>query len=162
MAVGAALTLELLATVDTLAPSTPTAVPHKADGSQRWTNGTGSGKVDRVYHATGALVASASVTFNLLAAGALKDPNNVTVDLDELKGLVVKCLTGTFEVVAASANGLACFTGASEGIVLTAGQSFGINLGATGLVIGSNASLTLTELSTTLGATYEIELVGAE
>lgn len=161
MATAGALSISLLCTVDVPTPGTGTAT-EKLETVTRWTDGTGSGQIGRVYHATGSLTASGTATLNLLAAGALKDRFNTTVDLDELKGIMIKCLTGQFSVAAAAANGLTCFTGASEGVKLAAGHTLAVDFGAAGLAIGSTGSLTLTETSTSAGATYEIILTGAE
>lgn len=161
MATNAALSFELLATVDPPAPATG-PITERLALTRRWTNGQGSGMVDRTYHATGTLTASGTVTLNLLAAGALKDRFNNTVDLDELKAIAVTCTSGAIKVIRAASNGVAMFTAAGEGAPLATDHGFAFTFGAAGLSLGSNASITITETSGTAGATYEIILTGAE
>ena len=126
------------------------------------TPGSGSGKADQVYRVNGSLSSSGADTYNVLAAGALKTPLNETVDLDEVKAIVVKCLTGTVNVEAAASNGLACFTGAGEGVKLAAGQTLALSLGAAGTAVGTAGSLTVAEAgSPAAAATYELLIIGS-
>jgi hypothetical protein len=124
-------------------------------------DGQASGEVDQAYRVLGTLAASGTVTYNLLAAGALEDAFGNVVDLDEIKGMVITCLTGAIAVTGV-ASGLTCFTGTDEGIKLAAGQTMALNFGAAGLSLSTNASIKVAETSTTLGATFELLLVGAE
>ena len=126
------------------------------------TPGSGAGKADQVYRVNGSLSSSGSDTYNVLAAGGLKSPLNETIDLDEVKVIVVKCLTGTVNVEAAASNGLGCFTGAGEGVKLAAGQIFALGLGSGGVAVGSAGSLTVAEAgSPAAAATYELLIIGS-
>jgi hypothetical protein len=162
MAVEATLTIGLRVSQTSQSPASGGGIYYETTDTDTWSSGQASGEVDQAYRVLGTLAASGTVTYNLLAAGALEDAFGNVVDLDELKGFVVKCLTGAIKVTRASANGVPCFTSADEGAVLAAGHTFGFNFGPGGLALGSTASLTVTETSTTLGATFELLLVGAE
>ena len=161
MAVEASATIRLRSSQTYPSPATEGGIAYDVNVADSWSSGNASGEVDRPFRVLGTLVASGTVTYNLLAAGALKDALNNTVDIDELKFLVVRCLTGNIAVTGVS-SGLACFTGTDQGVKLAAGHAFAISFGAAGLAIGSNGSIKVAETSTTLGATFELALVGAE
>jgi hypothetical protein len=164
MSTAASLNLQLLALIDPVSPVEGGKLQHRtpAADTQRWSAGTGSGQINRSYKVAGTLTAGASVTYNFLAAGALKDANNVTIDLDEVKAFIVECVTGAISVTSAAANGLACYTGASEGDLLAAGHITAKSFGPAGLAVGSNGSLTVTETTGLAGATFTLHLIGAE
>lgn len=145
-------------------PSTPNtgAILAAITADLQLTPGSGAGKADQAYRVDGSLTASGSDTYNVLAAGALKTPLGETVDLDEVKAVIVKCLTGTVNVEAAASNGLGCFTGAGEGVKLAAGQIFALGLGSGGVTVGSAGSLTVAEAgSPAAAATYELLIIGS-
>jgi len=159
-----ALTLDLKSTLIPSSPYTGQTVADLNNGSTgaRWTNGTGSAQCDRIYKKSGTLAASATDTLNLLAAGSLTDALGQAIDLDELKVVMVKCLTGSIKFVRAASNGAALFTAAGEGINLAAGQSVAVDLGAGGLSLSTNASLSITDTAGGSGSTYELVLAGAQ
>lgn len=161
MAVEASMSLGLRISQTSQSPASGGSITYETADNDTWASGQGSGEVDQPFRVLGTLTASATVTYNLLAAGALEDAFGNVVDLDEVKGIVVKCLTGNIAVTGTT-NGLACFTGTDEGVKLGPTQSFGFNFGAAGLSVGSNGSIKIAETSTTLGATFELSLVGAE
>jgi hypothetical protein len=161
MAVQSSAVVEIIGQVDAPTPGLG-SVLEKISLALRLANGQGSGQADCVYHELHSFAASGTVTLNTLAAGALKDRFNSTVDLDELKILVVVCLTGSIEVVGAASNPMGCFTASSEGVKLTAGQAHILLLGATGLAVTSNSQFTITETTTTLTASAEVMLIGAK
>ena len=99
-----------------LSPASPLtgAVKGEIVSEQRTTNGQGSGQADRAYFASRSLSASATHTYNVLAAGSLTDLLGQAIDLDEIKGLAVECLTGAIKVVGGASNALAAFTGAAR------------------------------------------------
>lgn len=146
-----------------LTPDSPLtgAVKGEIIAEQRTTNGQGSGQADRAYFASRSLSASATHTYNVLAAGSLTDLLGQAIDLDEIKGLCVECLTGAIKVVGGASNALAAFTAAGDGLLLTAGQSMAVEWGAAGLAVGSNGTFEVTETSGSAGATYKILLIGA-
>lgn len=146
-----------------LSPASPLtgAVKGEILAEQRTTNGQGSGQADRAYFASRSLSASATHTYNVLAAGSLTDLLGQAIDLDEIKGLAVECLTGAIKVVGGASNALAAFTGSGDGLLLTAGQSMGVEFGAAGLAVGSNGTFEVTETSGAAGATYKILFLGA-
>ena len=157
----AKMTIALEVSQTSQSPATAGSLAYETSDIDHWGGGQGSGQVDANYRAALSLLASGTTTLNVLAAGGLLDAFGNTLDLDELKGLVVKCLTGSISITGV-ASGLTCFTGVDEGIKLGAGQTFAINFGAAGLAVGAAGSIKISETSTTLPATYEIALVGAE
>lgn len=161
MSVQASMTIAIDAQQTYAAPATSGDIGYSTAVTEHWSAGQASGEVDRPFRKVGSLAASASDTLNFLAAGALEDALGNTVDLDEIKGFVIKCTSGSIAVTGLVA-GLACFTGTDEGIKLTSGQSFGINFGAGGLSTAGAGSIKITETSTTLTAGYELTAVGAE
>jgi len=146
-----------------LTPDSPLtgAVKGEIVAENRTTNGQGSGQADRAYFASRSLSASATHTYNVLAAGSLTDLLGQSIDLDEIKGLSVECLTGAIKVVGGASNSLAAFTGAGDGLLLTAGQSMAVGWGAAGLTVGSNGTFEVTETSGSGAATYKILFIGA-
>lgn len=146
-----------------LSPASPLtgAVKGEILSEQRTTNGQGSGQADRAYFASRSLSASATHTYNVLAAGSLTDLLGQSIDLDEIKGLAVECLTGAIKVVGGASNALGAFTGAGDGLLLTAGQSMAVEFGGAGLAVGSNGTFEVTETSGSAGATYKILFLGA-
>jgi hypothetical protein len=124
------------------------------------TPGSGSGKADQCYRVDATMASGETDTYNLLAAGALKTPLNETVDLDEVKGIVVTCNTGSVKVCGSASNSLTCFSGDGGGIVLTAGQSLALDLGAGGTAVGSAGSFDVREAAAA-AATYSLLVIGA-
>jgi hypothetical protein len=57
---------------------------------------------------------------------------------------------------------MACFTGSGEGVVLTAGQSFGLDLGPFGIDVTLNSTFEVIEATSGGPATYQLGFVGAE
>lgn len=146
-----------------LSPASPLtgAVKGEILAEQRTTNGQGSGQADRAYFASRSLSSSATHTYNVLAAGSLTDLLGQSIDLDEIKGLCIECLTGAIKVVGGASNALAAFTAAGDGLLLAAGHSMAVEFGAAGLAVGSNGTFEVTETSGTAGATYKILFLGA-
>lgn len=158
--------LHILASAD-LTPAAPQSKPigHKienANGGQGWRNGTGSGQVDRVYHISGSLSSGATDAYDLLAAGSLTDILNQAIDADELKGLVLKCVTGAIEMTANATNGIGLFKAASDGINLSAGDTVAFSLGAAGLDVTTDSKFNITEATSGAAATYELWLIVAQ
>jgi hypothetical protein len=145
-----------------LSPASPLtgAVKGEIVAELRTTNGQGSGQADRAYFASRSLTSGQTHTYNVLAAGSLTDMLGQAVDLDEVKGIVVECLTGAIKVVGGASNGLAAFTGAGDGIALSAGQTIGLEFAAAGVTVGSNGTFEVTETASST-ATYKILIIGA-
>ena len=98
----------------------------------------------------------------LLAAGSLEDIIGQAIDADEAKALVVLCTDGEIKVTGAAANGLGCFTAASEGNALSEGQFVAIGLGKAGLDVTVNSKFDITETSGTATAAYTLGLIVAQ
>jgi len=140
-----------------------TALLSNATQGRRWDSDSDTAEADTVYRATLSLSASGAQTLNLLAAGSLADLLGGTVDLDEIKALAIKCTAGEFTVAGAVSNPLGVFTGSGEGLQLkaTGGCSFAaFDFGAAGLDVTTNSQITLTETSTSAGATAEVMVIG--
>jgi hypothetical protein len=150
-----------------LTPAAPYAqsVGHTLEnetGGAGWRNGTGSGQVDRVYMVSGSLSSGATDAYNLLAAGALTDVLGQAIDADELKGIVLKCDTGSIEMTAAASNGIGLFKAASDGINIPTGATVAWSLGAGGLDVTTDASFNVTEATSGAAATYTLWLIVAQ
>lgn len=165
MATSVAAHLRILGLADITA-SSPYTLPvqaklENATGGERWTNGIASGNVDRVYQVAGTLGAGGTDNYDLLAAGSLTDVFGQAIDADELKGIVVKCVTGEITLEAPVANGLGFFKAASDGVVLSAGQTIGVSFGAGGLDVTTNSKFDIDD-SGGAGSTYSLWLIVAQ
>ncbi|MCP4733037.1 MAG: hypothetical protein GY873_02485 [Bosea sp.] len=166
MATSASALLQILAQGEVVPTSPFTGGPamHKLEnttGGSRWAQGTASGQIDRVYMVSGDMIADATDSYDVKAAGSLTDVYGQAIDLDELKGLVLKCLTGTIVFLSPGANNLGCFLAAADGIQLTAGQTLAIDFGAAGLDVTTDSKFDIDE-PTSAVATYTLLLWGAQ
>ncbi len=127
-----------------------------------WTNGTGSGQVNRVYHENHTLSASATDSFNTLAAGSLTDIDGQAIDLDELKGFKIRCTSGSIEVAGTTGNPMPLFKAAGDAINLAAGQEFAANFGAAGLDVTTNSLFEVTDTAGGSGSAYTLWFTGAQ
>ena len=134
---------------------------NNGSGGARWTNGPASGQINRVYQTDGTLAAAATDSYNVITAGALKDLLGATLNLVQLKGLVLTCLTGSIKLMAPAANFLSVFEAASHGVNLTAGQTIGFDLGALGITVSTNGKFDITDTFGGAGSTYSLELIGS-
>ena len=159
----AELTIRFLTT---MTPDTTTGITGDQHGdveqTDRWTQGTGSSQVDRAYKRVRTIGIGATDSYNLLAAGSLEDIIGQAIDADEAKALVVLCTDGEIKVTGAAANGLGCFTAASEGNALSEGQFVAIGLGKAGLDVTVNSKFDITETSGTATAAYTLGLIVAQ
>lgn len=153
------------ADIKSTSPHTGTIVDkiENTTGGTIWTNGTGSGKADRVYfRSRSALGAGATDSYNLLAAGSLVDVYNQAIDADELKALVLKVTSGAVKLEAPAANFIGIFADASDVILLGASakcNTIAFDFGAAGLDVTTNASFDITETSGATTANYELWVV---
>ena len=149
-----------------LVPSSPAAGAvlaelSNATGGTFWTPGQGSGQIDRVYLASVSLTSGQTVNYNTLAAGSLLDALGQAIDLDELKGLVVKCNTGSIKIDAPAANFIGIFSDASDLIRLTAGHVIAFDFSAAGLDVTTNSKWDIVETASST-ASYTIMFWGAQ
>jgi hypothetical protein len=154
------ISIRALAELSPGAPQTG-AVKGEIAVDTRTSDGQGSGQADRAYFAERSLSSGATHTYNVLAAGSLTDLLGQAIDLDEVKTIAVQCLTGAIKVEGGGSNVLGCFTGANEGVNLSAGQVFALSLGAAGVSVGSNGTFVVTETASST-ASYRILIVGAQ
>lgn len=134
----ALLLIRALATIKAADPANPDPVSlelENVSGGRRWSDGTGTDQVDRIYKVDGVVGAGATVSYDLLAAGALKDIFGQAIDADELKALVIRCETGEIEFRGPAANGISLFTAASEGIKLAPTHVAAFDLGSDGIEV---------------------------
>lgn len=130
-------------------------------GGRRWTDGQASGQVDRVYRRVRSLTASQTHSYNLLAAGGLTDALGQAIDADELKGLVLRCTSGSIALEAPAAAFLPVFADATDLVKLSEGQTLAFDFGAAGLDVTSAASFDIVEQAASTAA-YELWLVLAQ
>lgn len=132
-----------------------------AAGGEQFTQGQSSGQSDRVYvRGSRSLGIGATDAYNLLAAGSLKDPLGQTIDLDELKGLMLICLTGKIRLIASTGTPITLFQAAGDAINLSAGQFAMFGFGPTGLSVETNSLFEILETGGA-GSTYSILFFGA-
>ena len=159
----ARLTIDVAADMTPDAPLTGPIRGNLNNGSkgQVWTDGNASGQVDQIYRATHTIGAAATVNFDTLAAGALLDIAGDTVNLDELKYLLVKCVSGAIEVLAPGANFIGIFKAAADTFILAAGQSLAVDLGAAGLDVTTNSKFDITDTAGGAGSSVDVAFGGA-
>ena len=133
-----------------------------AEQTDRYTQGTGSGQIDRCYKRVRTIGIGATDSYNLLAAGSLEDIIGQAIDADELKGFVLRCTSGEIELVASAGTPIGLFLAAGDGVPLTAGQWVAWGLGAAGLNVATNSLFEITETSGAAAAAYELGLVVAQ
>jgi hypothetical protein len=130
--------------------------------TQRTTDGTGSAQADRVFRRSGVLAAAASHSYNTLAAGGLTDAYGQAIDLDELKGIMVKCTSGAIKIDAPAANFAGFFGTASDFVPVANGACWSMMFGATGLDVTVNSKFDIIDTAGGAGSTYEIIFWGAQ
>jgi hypothetical protein len=117
--------------------------------------------VDRVYEKDGTLGAAAVDTYDVLAAGGLKDLQSRAIDLDELKALTLVCVTGSIKLLAPATNFLPLFGATGDFINLTAGQTQAFDFGAAGLSLGASGKFNVVDTAGGAGSTYSLMFVGS-
>lgn len=126
-----------------------------ASGGRRWSNGTGSGKVGKLYKAVLAFTSGETKSYDLLAAGSLTTPDGQSIDANELKFLGLKCTSGEFKFVGTATNQLGVFTAPSEGLQLKATgglRCLPLDFGPDGLDVTTNSQFALTETGSSTAA----------
>lgn len=156
----------VLSLVGSTVPASPvagelTASLDNGSGGARWTDGQASGMVDRVYRVEGTLAAAAVDTYDVLAAGSLRDINGAVIDLDEIKGFALKCVTGSVKLLAPAANFLAFFGATGDYINLTAGQMIAIDFAAAGTTLSTNSKFNVVDSFGGAGSTYSLMFIGS-
>ena len=131
-----------------------------AVGGESWTYGTGSGKVNQIHVDEVSVGSGATKNYNTLAAGAHLDVFGNTIDLDELKGLIIVPLTGSIRIDAPAANILAIFSDATDVINLASAGVFCMTWGAAGIDVTTNSTFDITETTSAAVATYLIAFWG--
>jgi hypothetical protein len=165
MSTSLAVSLRIVAQAD-LTPSSPItgailARLENATGGRYWTQGTSTGNASQCYIADVTLSSGQTVNYNTLAAGALVDTGGATVDLDELKGLIVLCNTGAIKIDAPAANFIGIFADATDKIRIGAGQCVAFDFGPGGLDVTTNSKWDIVETASA-AATYSIMFWGAQ
>ena len=129
------------------------------------TAGTSSGQADTFYHVQLSLDEAGGVAptheLNLLAAGALEDAFGRTVDMDELKAIVIRNnIAGNLEVGGSAANSIGLFADDTDKLVLPTTAIIAVGLGATGIDVTTDSKLKFENKHTAAG-TVDVLLVGA-
>lgn len=157
--------LQITAQAD-LAPDAPHSqtIGHaveNATGGRGWRQGTGSGEVDRVYLETNTLSSGTFKLYDLALAGGLEDVLGQTIDADELKGLCIKCTAGQVTLDGHATNSINFFEDNNHGVVLSAGQTLGVDFGPAGLDVTTDCNFRVTETGAT-SSTYTLWLIVAQ
>ena len=149
------------------------SLPHTGDtfddienvaGGHSTINGQGADQADRCYAKLGTLAAAATDGYNTLAAGSLVDSQAQAIDLDKLKMIVVKCLTGSIKIDAPAANYMGFFGTATDYVPLRAGQTWGLDLIGTnglGLDVTVNSKFDIVDTFGGAGSTYQLLFAGS-
>lgn len=156
----AALTIDAQGTMTATSPYAGDVRANCTD-VERWTDGDSSGQISRILYRSETMASGETDTYNLLAAGSLTDVYGQAIDADEIKGLVLRCITGSVSLKAPAFNFLTCFGAAGDKIILAAGHTIAINFGAGGLALSTSASLAVAE-EAAAAATYELWLCVAQ
>lgn len=159
----ARLRIEARADLEPDAPHSQT-IGHElqnAPGGRGWREGIGQGQVDRVYLEQNTLSSSASKVYDLSAAGALEDVFGQAIDADELKGLCVKCTAGQITFDGWASGSIPFFEDNNHGVVLSAGQTLGVDFGADGLDVTTDSNFRVTETGST-SSTYLLWFIVAQ
>lgn len=156
----------ILAGSATLDPSDPHAgsIVHNlgnGSGGRRWTNGQGSAQADRVYLRSQSLSAGGGELYNLVSAGGLTDILGQGIDLGELKGLILRCISGSIRFEGHASNAIPFFNANGDAVILSAGQALAVDFGAAGLDVSSNSRFHVHENTGSAAADYKIWLIGA-
>jgi hypothetical protein len=152
-----------LADLEPVAPHSQT-IGHtleNAPGGRGWRQGTGSGEVDRVYLETNTLSSGSSKVYDLSGVGGLQDVLGQDIDADELKGLVIQCTAGQVTFDGHATGSLDFFEDNNHGVVLSAGQTMGVDFGAGGLDVTTHSNCRVTETGST-SSTYNLWLIVAQ
>jgi hypothetical protein len=146
-----------------LQPAAPFAqdIGHRVEYANGWKQGTASGQVDRVYMVSGSLSASATDSYDLLAAGSLTDVLGQAIDADELKGFVLRCDTGTIECTGEATNPIGIFKAGGDGFNLSTGAIAAFSYGAAGIDVTTDSKFDITEAVGST-ATYTLWLIVAQ
>lgn len=124
-----------------------------------YTNGTGSGNVNKAWHDTRTLVASGNETIDL---SDLTDVFGEAISFTTIKDIFIKN-EGTTELLvggAASNAVVACFNDATDKVVIPAGGRFHWNGGAAGVALSTSINLKIENSDTATAAEYDIILLG--
>lgn len=159
----ARLKIEAHADLEPAAPHSQT-IGHALDnapGGRGWRQGTGSGEADRVYLETNTLSSAASKVYDLSGAGGLQDVLGQAIDADELKALVIKCTSGQVTFDGHATGSIDFFEDNNHGVVLSAGQSLGVDFGAGGLDVTTHSNFRVTETGST-SSTYSLWFIVAQ
>lgn len=127
---------------------------------ESWTYGAGSGQVNQVFLDEVTVSSGATDNYNVLAAGAHLDVFGNTIDLDELKGLVIVPTSGSIRLEAPAANFLDIFDDASDLLDLVSSSVFCMAWGAGGIDVTTNSKFDITETTSAASATYLIAFWG--
>lgn len=137
--------------------------PFSSSLSGRFTSGTGSGMVDRLFSDSRTLAASATEDLDL--AGVLTDAMGATLTFAKIKFVLVKAAAANTNDVVISrpaSNGVPLFTAAGDSIAVQPGGAFLWVAPGTGVTVTAATGdlLTLTNSAGSTGVTYEIVIMG--
>lgn len=127
------------------------------------TDGTTTGKVDRIFADTRTL--SASATEDLDLAGVLTDAYGATATFATIKAVIIKAASGNtnnVNVTRPASNGVPLFLAASDGLAVKPGGVFAWACEGAGVTVTAATGdlLTITNSGGTTGVTYDVVILG--
>jgi len=166
MATSASAHLRMLLDVEGIPASPLEGVLRKAlenaTGGRRWTQGTGSGEIDRIYiRERSALGAAATDNYDLLGAGGLNDIHGQAIDADELKAIFLLPTDGSILFEAPAANYITLFSAATDATEVPSDGML-LSWGADGLDVTVNSKFDITEVSGAVTADYLLAFICAQ
>lgn len=127
--------------------------------------GTGANQANQLFQDQRSLADAANETLNFLAAGALEDKLGETIDLDELRALVIhnNSTDASLIIGGAAANALGIFSDSSDKLVLPPlGVFIWLAPDASGLDVTTNSQLKLEHNGDGSSAlVYDIVVIGS-
>lgn len=128
-----------------------------------YTDGTTSGKVDRIFADTRTLGASA--TENLDVAGALTDAYGVSLTFVTVKAIIIKAAAGNtndVQLTRPATNGVPLFMAAGDGIPVKPGGIFAWACSGAGITVtpATGDLFTVTNSAGTTPVTYDVLILG--
>lgn len=138
-------------------------LPFALNNSFSLTDGTTSGKADRVFTDTRTLAASA--TENLDLAGVLTDAFGVVITFVTIKVVIIKAAAGNtndVQVTRPASNGVLLFMAAGDGIALKPGMSLAVAVSGTGIAVTAATGdiLTVTNSAAGTSVSYDVIIIG--
>lgn len=167
MTLSSGLRVEALADLITATDLSAPSAPLRYRKNIAWSDGTGAGQADLIFHDTRELAASATEDLDL--SGVLSDALGGAASFARVKGLIIaaaKTNTNNVVVGAAATNAWATLLNATGTITLRPGASIAIGTGAADAVAyavtaGTGDLLKVANSGAGSVVTYDVVIIGA-